>query len=282
MDIIRVFPSQTKATPDDDMAFVGDPPLYRPTADEVHISCTFTWDKPEAERLQRAWSKYYDNIKLGGPAYDDPGGNFTPGMYLKEGYVITTRGCPNHCSFCYIPKREGQLRCLPITDGNDVADNNLLAAPRQHIESVLEMLNKQKKAARFTGGLEAVRVESWIVSALADIRVECLFLSYDRPAQKDHIDIAISMFKQAGFSRHKLYCYVLVGYKGDTIVKAGKRLQFILSLGAIPFGMYFRDDKGPKQIPKLWQSFVRLWIRPALMFQKERITADAGLFEKVK
>lgn len=72
--ILRVFPQRTSHTPDDDLAFIGDPPLFRPEVDEVHVSCTFLYDKPEAERLADAWSKYYPEVKLGGPAYDDPGG----------------------------------------------------------------------------------------------------------------------------------------------------------------------------------------------------------------
>ena len=51
MRIVRVFPRRTSATPTDDLAFVGDPPLFLPEADEVHVSCTFTWDRAEARRL---------------------------------------------------------------------------------------------------------------------------------------------------------------------------------------------------------------------------------------
>ena len=34
MKIIRVFPRRTSLTPVDDMAFVGNPPMLRPEADE--------------------------------------------------------------------------------------------------------------------------------------------------------------------------------------------------------------------------------------------------------
>ena len=53
MKIIRVFPRKTSMTPSDPLSFVGDPPLnvFRPDADEVHISCTFMWDIPEASRI---------------------------------------------------------------------------------------------------------------------------------------------------------------------------------------------------------------------------------------
>ena len=56
--IARVFPRRTSATPDDELAFVGDPPLFLPAADEAHVSCTLTWDRPEAERLARAWATH--------------------------------------------------------------------------------------------------------------------------------------------------------------------------------------------------------------------------------
>lgn len=102
--MVRVFPRKTNATPDDDNSFIGAPPMTAMCKKffiepiEIHVSCTFTYDKPEAERLADLWSEYGD-VKLGGPAYDHPGERFTPGLYLKKGYVITSRGCPNNCWF---------------------------------------------------------------------------------------------------------------------------------------------------------------------------------------
>src|SRR5260370_37508738 len=53
MRLIRVFPRRTKATPVDALARFGPPDLleYGDGADEVHVSVTFTDDKPKAERL---------------------------------------------------------------------------------------------------------------------------------------------------------------------------------------------------------------------------------------
>ena len=36
MNIARVFPRKTKATPTDSLAFIGEPPLFLPDADEVY------------------------------------------------------------------------------------------------------------------------------------------------------------------------------------------------------------------------------------------------------
>jgi hypothetical protein len=97
LKIIRVFPRRTKATPCDDLAFIGEPTLFA-EADEVHISVSFSWGLPEAERLEKQW-RYIAPVKIGGPATGQRGEGFTPGLYLKPGYVITSRVCPNRCWF---------------------------------------------------------------------------------------------------------------------------------------------------------------------------------------
>ena len=53
--VLRVFPNKNSYTPDDSLAFIGMPPLVIPEHDEVHISCTFTWDKKYCEELKYQW-----------------------------------------------------------------------------------------------------------------------------------------------------------------------------------------------------------------------------------
>src|SRR3972149_5425347 len=142
--LARVFPRRTAATPVDDLAFVGAPGLFPPEVDEVHVSVTFSWDRAEGERLARAW-EHVAPVKMGGRAYGDAGAEFVAGRYLKPGYVITSRGCPNNCWFCDVHRREGDIRELPITEGWDVLDNNLMACSMGHIEKVFAMLNRQKR-----------------------------------------------------------------------------------------------------------------------------------------
>jgi radical SAM superfamily enzyme YgiQ (UPF0313 family) len=61
---------------------------------------------PEAERLEKEW-RHVAPVKIGGPATGQQGEQFTPGLYLEKGYVITSRGCPNRCWFCGVWQREG-------------------------------------------------------------------------------------------------------------------------------------------------------------------------------
>ena len=271
MKIIRVFPRQTKATPTDDMAFVGPPPFEAmlPEADEVHISCTFTWDKPEAEYLAGEWEKHYLNVTVGGPAYDDPGGEFIPGMYLEPGYVITSRGCPNKCSYCYVPEREGAIRELPITEGHDVLDNNLLATSKNHQSKVFWMLRCQKRATRFTGGLEACRVNDLVVKELTKLRIDILYLAYDQLIEKVDVRLAIQRLRGIGLTQRQIGCYVLVGYQDDTPEKAYERLMWVFDTGATPYAMYYRGDNGTLRIPQEWKKLVRIFSRPPLIFSEK-------------
>ena len=279
--MIRVFPRRTKATPDDDMAFVGDPPLFRPAGDTVHVSCTFTWDRPEAERLQHAWAQHYPNVRLGGPAYGDPGDEFVPGRYLKPGYVITSRGCPGQCKQCLVPGREGPLRTLRIHDGWDVMDNNLLACPQAHVRGVFQMLGCQPRAARLTGGLEASRIDDEVVEMLAGIRLDCLFLAYDRPRQAKPVADAVARIRSRkdwsdGTARHKLNCYVLVGGPGDTVRKARERLEWIRGMSVRPFPMLWQPATAMKRLKQTseWREMLWFYIRPAATFAGRK-AADA-------
>src|ERR1035441_7600996 len=215
--IARVFPRRTKATPDDALAFVGDPPLWRVPCDEVHVSVTFTWDVKEGQRLLGAWTDQGYNGRLGGPAINFPAENFVAGRYLKTGWTITSRGCPNGCDKCLVPEREGQLRTLPIMDGWNVADNNLLACPPEHFEAVCAMLDRQKHPAVFSGGLEARRLKPYHIDRLKGMRVQQAFFAYDRATELEPL---VKAAARLDWARSKLFAYVLCGFGGDTIAAA--------------------------------------------------------------
>ena len=266
MKLLRVFPRRTAATPDDDLVRIGYPDLFPPECDEIHVSVTFTYDIPKAEKMAEAWG-HVAPVKIGGPALNDAGGDFVPGRYLTKGYVITSRGCPNRCWFCVVPKREGTVRELPIADGWRLQDNNLLACSREHIRAVFAMLSRQPKRAVFQGGLEAARMEPWIAAGLALLRPQSIYFAYDSPSDKDALASAIATMKDTGFHwGHSLSAYVLIGYPKDTPDAAEDRLRFVLSLGVLPFAMLYRDEAG--QVDQKWRRFQREWCRPTIVGAK--------------
>jgi hypothetical protein len=269
MSILRVFPRRTSMTPDDDdsMTFIGDPPLglWRPPADEVdevHISCTFTWDIEECKRLAIAWSRYYDNVKLGGPAFNSSCNGFIPGRYVKRGVTFTTRGCNNSCPWCFVPRREGKLREIEdFAPGYIVQDNNLLQASRSHIRSVIGML-KTQKAAVFAGGIDARLVDDWFVEQLQSITVKELFLAADTETALQPLEKALDKLSSLG--RNKLRVYVLIAYGDETVDEAKSRLERVWDLGGLPFAQLYQP---PERIEysREWKNLARRWSRPAIV-----------------
>lgn len=261
----RVFPSKTTYSPDDPLAFFEGPGLFPPDGiTEAKISCTFTWDKARAEQLAEEWSKFF-SVSIGGPAYDDCGGEFEPGLFLKDGMVLTSRGCSHKCKFCFVPKREGQIRTLEIKDGNRLLDSNILACPEPHVRSVFDMLSRQPGKVGLHGGFDSRLIEDWHIDLLSDIRpkVERLYIAFDNDssANRDRVIRAIKLIRNgAGLSLGQLRCFVLIGYGDDTPEKADARCEWVLNSGAVPFASYFRppsEMSGKK--PKEWQEVVSKW-----------------------
>lgn len=266
MRIIRVFPRRTSLTPSDELAFVGNPPLFLPDADEVHVSVAYTWDKPEAERLLAGWGSYYP-AKIGGPAYSSPVDEFVPGRYLMPGVTFTSRGCNNSCSFCLVPEREGKLQTIAdFSDGYIIQDNNLLQCSKFHIHRVFDMLKRQKKRAIFSGGLEARRVDDEIADGLRSLRIEQLFLAADTTASLVPLEKAI---KKLAMPRDKVRVYVLIGR--EPIDEALERLVTVWKVGGLPFAQLFQPADKLIEYPREWKQLARTWSRPAATkaFMKE-------------
>jgi len=271
MRIARVFPRITKATPVDELAFYDGPGMFPPEVDEVHISVAFTYDRDKAERLAEQWC-HVAPVKIGGPAMNEHGGEFVPGRYIKKGYVITSRGCPNRCWFCQVWRREGEtIRELPITEGNNVLDDNLLACSQGHILGVFQMLFQQKFGRpMFTGGLEAARLKDWHVEILRQLHPKEMFFAYDTPDDYEPLVEAGKKLLGAGFTTtsHALRAYVLIGYPKDTFEKAEARLMQTIRAGFLPMAMLYRDEAG--DVSRDWAKLQRFWARPATVNLKIR------------
>jgi len=271
--IIRVFPRRTRATPVDDLVAIGRGPELFDQADEVHVSVAFTWDLPFADRLAEAWRPVAP-VRIGGPATGERGEAFEPGRYVRHGYTITSRGCHNRCWFCSVWRREGnEVRELPIRDGWNVLDDNLLACSESHTRAVFAMLDRQQEAPQFTGGIEAKILKPWHAKALRELRTKQVFFAYDTEDDLEPLRKAGQMMIEAGFTTasHSLRCYVLCGWPKDTIEAAERRIGEAMAAGFTPMAMAWRNQDGKKS-PE-WAKFQRAWARPAIV---HRLRAEEG------
>ena len=258
--IARVFPTKTSMSPDDEHAYFGDPP-FNTFYDEVHISCSFTWDIGRAKALMKNWKDHCNTIKIGGPAINGSRGDFVSGMYLKKGITITSRGCPNNCSFCFVQKYEGKIRELPIVEGNIIQDNNILACSPSHLNKVFKMLEAQK-AIEFKGGLEANLITPEIAARLRQLSIKSIWIACDTPASLRITERAINILHGVGFTVNHIYCYVLIG---KDIAEEENRMRKIFRAGATPFAQLFRNEQDDIFYSKRWRKFQKIWSRPAII-----------------
>jgi len=288
--IARIFPRKTNASPTDELCFFdnppqiikGDDPLF--DIDEIHVSVTFTYDVKEAEKLAYQWEVFGKPVKIGGPAFDDHGDIFNSGRYVKKKYTISSRGCDNHCWFCSVWKREGKLRELEVKEGWDILDNNILGCSERHIRSVFKMLKTQPEKPTFTGGLEAKLLKPWHVELLKEVKTKRMYFAYDTPDDYEPLIEAGKILRNGGFTfeSHIAACYVLIGYKGDTFEKAEKRLKDTLKAGFVPYAMLYKDKEGKSgQINQgQWESFQRLWLRPTIVYMRNKEIFKSKLSNK--
>jgi len=285
MKIIRVFPRKTSMTPNDSMSFVGLPKfnLWRPPADEVHVSVTFTWDIEYGKYLRDAWAQYYDAVRIGGPAIGDCPNGFIPGRYVKPGVTFTTRGCDNRCPWCLVPKREGKLKEIRnFAPGHIIQDNNILQASKRHLRDVAEMLHTQSKAAVFSGGIQASLVDTWVSCWFEGLRIKEIFLAADTSGALPALRRAVDKLEFLGRNSNKLRCYVMIGYNGETIDEATSRLEAVWNAGCVPFAQLYQPDDCYIEYSREWKALARTWSRPAAIraLHKDtgsRITNPMGL-----
>ena len=229
--------------------------------DEVLISTVFTWDKPVAESMGEYYKSIGANVQVGGPAYDDPGGEFEPNKFTAPGVTITHRGCVRNCPWCYVPKREGLcIRHLEIKEGNILQDNNFLACNAEHREKVYAMLKKQR-AISLRGGLDARLLRDSDIEQLRGLRLFDLWTAYDSMDNQSSLS-AVRRLRSAGIPQSKIRVYVLVGFGGESMDCAEDRLRMVWEAGAYPFAQLYDGHNGADILD--WKRFARRWSRPAI------------------
>lgn len=270
--IVRVFPTKTNMSPNDPLAFFGAPTMEAMAAEPeaVHISVTFSWDIPKVDELLRQWETLGVPVDVGGPAFGDRmSESFTPGMYVKQGSTITSRGCPKECWFCDVGRcARGRVVELPVQDGWNILDDNILATSDSHFRAVIEMLRRQKRKAVFSGGLEPEYMTQEKAELLMSIKPETMYTAYDTLDDYEHLRAMSQMMHNAGLSwkSHQVKCYMLCGYPEDSFEAADKRANQIMELGFLPFAMLYRNESGERD--KEWRKFQREWANAFIVGKK--------------
>ncbi len=217
----------------------------------AYLSVPFTWELQHAYQ-RAAWLKAEGyEVHAGGPAVrlmpgylrdlaltpDTCSASFPPLFYHNPLATFTSRGCVRSCSFCAVPKIEGELQELPEWDIRPiVCDNNLLACSRRHFDRVIDSL-KPLKGVDFNQGLDARLLTNYHASRLAEL--DCIVrLAWDNTKTGNAFMQAYERLRKARIPKHRIQVYVLIGFN-DTPDDALFRLRTVHHMGILPNPMRY-------------------------------------------
>lgn len=177
-------------------------------------------------------------------------------------YGFLTRGCPNRCKWCVVPKKEGKISPYmdieEITAGRKKAilmDNNILASNYglQQIEKIIKLGVK----VDFNQGLDARLITDEIARLLAKVKwIKRIRFGCDTPGQIAEVERASALIDKHGYKgEYFLYC-ILMDFK-----ESFARVNYWKSKSRrfLPHCQPFRDLNNPHQIIPQWQKDMAHW-----------------------
>lgn len=180
-------------------------------------------------------------------------------IYPKCDHAIgyLTRGCPNHCPWCIVPAKEGNIRpyrtweqvIRPDSKKLVLMDNNILAS--DHGIRQLESLIGTSYKIDLNQGMDARLVNDHIASILARLKwIRFIRFSCDQIAQIEAIEQAARLLERYGKKPYNLFVYLLVT---SDIQDAAYRVERLKQLKGI--SIYAQPERNEKKgiIPNILQ-----------------------------
>lgn len=217
-----------------------------------------------------------DEVEKGGTGYDihktlpnfidrlQPDYSIYPKVDNKTAYGFLTRGCPNKCKWCIVPKKEGKIH--PYMDVDEIAiegrtnlilmDNNVLASDYglQQIEKII----KKGYRVDFNQALDARLVTEDIARLLARVKwLNQIRFGCDTPKQIVWCENAMNMIDKF---RKRPASYLMYTMISDDIDEAYTRLSHFRDNKRVRIvAQPFRDVDNPHQIIPQWQKDMARW-----------------------
>lgn len=182
----------------------------------------------------------------------------------KTAYGFLTRGCPNKCKWCVVPRKEGDIK--PYMDVEEIAingrtnlvlmENNILAC--DYGLAQIEKIIRNAYRVDFNQALDARLVTDEIANLLARVRwIDVIRFGCDTPQQIVECENAMAMIdRYRGKPKQYLIYTMIYGNINDCYSRLmhfrdNKRVRLV----AQPF----RDYDNPRQEIPQWQRDMCRW-----------------------
>jgi hypothetical protein len=238
-----------------------------------------------------------DEVICGGTGYNihsqlpdeidrlQPDYSIYPQLPKDTAYGFLTRGCPNRCPWCVVPRKEGAIR--PYMDVDEIAiewrrklvlmDNNILAAGDYAVEQLEKIIDRGYRID-FNQAMDARLVDDRFARILAQvhwldhnrIRFGC-----DTHAQIAECERAMDLINSYGFTG-QYFLYTMIGGKSDfresyeRINYWWKRCMEVRENHhghyVYPYAQPYRDPDNPDAPIPQWQKDLAGWVNKKAHF----------------
>lgn len=180
-----------------------------------------------------------------------------PDMDYSLGFL--TRGCPNSCSWCFVPKKEGKIRAYADIDDfcrHDkcvLMDNNVLA--HEHGIKQIEKIIIKGIRVDFNQGLDARLIDDSVARLLSRVKwLKPIRLACDTESQMKWVHKAVENLRWYNAKPSTFSCYVLM--KPGEIEDCINRVRFLKGINVDPFVQPYQSPEG-REIPSEERNFAR-------------------------
>lgn len=278
------------------------------------------WYRQQGDEVEWAWGfEHYDKIYMskvsnfspddltaydadeiikGGTGYDihsqlpdeidrlQPDYSIYPHVPNDVAYGFLTRGCPNRCPWCVVPRKEGRIR--PYMDVDEIAiegrtnlvlmDNNILAAGDYAVEQ-LEKIIERGYRVDFNQALDARLVDDRFARLLAKVRwlySGRIRFGCDTRGQIAECERAMDLINSHGF-KGQYFLYTMIGGRNsleecyERIMHWWRREQRRRNGEAkgphvYAFAQPYRDPDDPHRPIPQWQKDMSQWVNKRQYF----------------
>lgn len=238
----------------------------------------------------------YDADKLikGGTGYDiasmlpeeidfmQPDYSIYPHIPADTAYGFLTRGCPNNCKWCVVPRKEGLIR--PYMDVDEIAiegrnklvlmDNNILACGDYAMEQLHKVVHKGYRID-FNQAMDARLVTDDFAKVLAQVKWidRRIRFGCDTPAQIQNCERAIELINSYGY-KGEFFLYTMLN---DNFNECYERITYWWrrnrecrknhTANIYPYAQPYRDPDNPNRPIPQWQKDMAQWVNKHQIFQ---------------